>query len=428
MKRDELSSSCKTKGLEAQAILTNLESKVKAFKTRHGSIDETDLPHKTDTLLADGKAIMKNFQQWQTNSGTVQEDGMAALAAQVAGGGATIGEFDAKVKKQVQTMQYLFTTKSSEGRAAYQSRRWRISKVEQGFVKGKFDGGMSSLLAKALIRIYEAGDAEGNDGKILVDPKCVAKIAINLKWEACDKAQPALWTKHENLPFDATLVNKHGGAYCTKAEELADAINENNRWKGAQGEVEQVNIDKDLGAIGEIEAMASPGGRPWVVAVRQYGKRLDQKSLPLPGYPSIYYAGSHSVVVAMAPIEGALEKGITLASMESFWGTADGDKYWEEKSVIFRLLAGQFCFVPAAWWPVITACPEELSNKKQDPAIMEAMPSAVVVSLLSKGLYDNAPTESMKAVKLANEQHLKAKAAGDLVMWQARNEMFQAFA
>ena len=178
--------------MEAEGTISNLESKMKALKTRHGAVHEADLPHKSDILLAEGKAIVKSFQTWQLTAVAVQEGGLVALTAEVSGGEAKLLDVDAKVKKQLQTMMYVSTIKSSESRASYQARRWRISKMEQGFVKGKFDGGMSSVLAKALNRIFEGVNAAGDDGKIMVDPKCLARIAVNQKWAQIDQSKPAL--------------------------------------------------------------------------------------------------------------------------------------------------------------------------------------------------------------------------------------------
>ena len=121
----------------------------------------------------------------------MQESGIVALTADVVGGETKLLDIDGKVRKRLQTVMYVSSSKSSESRACYQARRWGISKMEQGIVKGKFDGGMSSVLANCLNRIFESVNAAGGDGKIMVGPNvygkkcCQPEVGGHRPVEAC---------------------------------------------------------------------------------------------------------------------------------------------------------------------------------------------------------------------------------------------------
>ena len=146
--------------------------------------------------------------------------------------------FGVKAKKQLETVAYLKANKGSESRVAYQSRRWRIARLVQGFVQGQFETGFAGVLAKAVNAMYDekhAGKSQERSGLEFVSK---VDISVNMAWTDCAKVRPAVWTQMDKLPFKFEEFEKNDARLKAKVDELTKNLRDAPRWKGAMGEVD----------------------------------------------------------------------------------------------------------------------------------------------------------------------------------------------
>ena len=422
VRRDELKSKVKASMSVAAALVLKLTGVTSAFTKKHGEPNHSDLPHPTDELLTQATQAEVRFGKFASRIQDVKEAELPAISAEAMQADKELEIMQGKVKKQLETLQYLRANKGSEHRSCYQAKRWRLTRLQGQLCNGSFEPGLASLLAKAVNRIYDKADKPPLPQ---VDPEGKCQIFLNKPWSECSKMQPAVWTT-EHLPYPKEFFEQHSANIMAKAEELVESVKENVKWRGAMGEIENVNLDMNFGDFGAVEALASPGGKPWMLAVRMTSKRCSPRNFPMPGLPTVVRSLDEHCVVAAAPVEGALAKGITIENMEQCWATAEGEKHWAEHGFITRLKVGEVCYLPPTWWPVVTACPLELIAGKQTKATLEHIATCMCVTLFSKEFMADTKEDSLKAIKHANSQVLdsKAAAAGAMDMWKHRKATF----
>lgn len=407
----------------AQVNAEKFQASVSSFnKKKHQPVDAEDLPFKHDDLVSDYKDLIHKTEELQKRSKQCKEEALAALAAEAEQLEKTMAEIDTKIRQQLETVSFASQSLSKDARACYQNRRWRITRLSQSLVAGGFGAGLAKLIATALNRIYERPQEEV--GLKNVDPACKVVLQVNKPVSELDKLAPALWTTVESVPllkefFDG-IVNHNK----TKATELFESLVENQKWKGVFGPMLGGELGDVFGEFGQLPALATPGGRPWLMAMKMGAKRCGPKQMAVPGYPCVVYSKDDSVCLLCTPLAGAVSRGITADSWEQWFATKDGEEHFGNEAIVLRLKAGEMAYLPPAWWPVATAAHSELDGKKQVKAACNVFPSFATVTLFQKALWAGAHVEAMQAAKHANQQLLESKSSSE--MWSNRKTTFDA--
>ena len=387
-------------------------------------VDSSDLPHDNEALNGQCDSFIEKYTKWQDRAKKVKQTDISVFEEEVTQADNKVPELEGKIRKQLETLKFAGKTLSNEYRKVYQHRRWRVQKVIQHCVAAQFDPGLAKLVATALNRMWEAQAELADDTEVKVDPQCKELIAVNKEWSEIDKNKPAVWTSGDKLPFPDAFLADAVPKLNEKAQCMNAEIVENKTWGGAQGQILGTGIPEEFGAVGTVPAFAEPGGQPWMVACRPYAKRRGPRNFPLPGYPAMLRSRDDSLVIVCSPMSPLLERGITIQTMEAYWNSSEGQKLFTDRSCVFRLKAGETCFLPSGWWPCMTAASLDLSAKAGPSASQTCFPSAVCIALLQKTLWADASKEAMAAFKSWNDKHMTSKSSSE--MWAQRKTTFDA--
>ena len=191
---------------EATSWSTKLKACVAQFQDKHGSLNVKDLPHTNEELMKVCKALIDKFSAWRLESQACEESNDDALVVNAENCEQDMAAFGVKAKKQLETVAYMKANKGSESRVAYQSRRWRIARLVQGFVQGQFETGFAGVLAKAVNAMYDekhAGKSQERSGLEVVSK---VDISVNIHNIGMALLQVGhVYSQHTTLSSDLTI-------------------------------------------------------------------------------------------------------------------------------------------------------------------------------------------------------------------------------
>ena len=425
--RDDLHSKISERAKAAQDLTNKLKKAIGDFEKKHGSVDETDLPTSGPALLKKAQEVSEELTSCASECKQVKQASWTTLKATFDAASSSLNDLTVSVMEHLGALNYILKGKAKEQRSMYQTKRWQITKLSQGFVAGAFDPDFAKVLGASVFSINEK--FKPTDMKT-----CMAgssDVATDVAWKAGEVHKVVVWSgSSDTFPCPKSTFSDNIEAFNVKLESFKEVLHEHQKWHGAMGVITEVTLDKAFPPIGDMQAFESPGGKPWMVALRPGAKRMSPKNFPLPGYPSLVYSLDEIVVMICVPVSGVLSRGITLANIEQFLSTKDGGKHVEECGCIFRLAKGNVAFIPFGWWPILTSAPlvaldeesAKKASKKKDT--VETIASVVVVPLLEKNLWKGIEPAVFRAVCDANEEHFKSKALVE--MWKHRKEVVDA--
>ena len=194
------------------------------------TFDEADLPHTQSSLQAEHDEMLKKIVGWQQHAKSLKESSFAAFVLGVESGEQLMTAIAERTRKTKQAIDFLSSVLAKEQRSHYQSRRWRVVKLSQQLVGGKFEVEVAKKMSQYLNRIY---DQNTTDNAVVTTAVGKLKAHIGTPWQEVDKMMPALWTSAAGMPTpEKFLQNSNTLAINNKTSELSDMLKENPKWGG----------------------------------------------------------------------------------------------------------------------------------------------------------------------------------------------------
>ena len=125
-------------------LVGKLVSATQACDKKFGAIAQRDLKHNSADLQAACANIKNKYGEFIGRAAAVDENGFEVLCADVSVQDQDYTDVEKKIKSQMETIDYLRSQKGTTHRSSYQTRRWRVQKLQQGSFRA------SSLLSLQL--------------------------------------------------------------------------------------------------------------------------------------------------------------------------------------------------------------------------------------------------------------------------------------